>query len=298
MKKLAIAVTLTAGVLSLSACSSGDDSEVVVETNAGNITKDEFYQELKDRYGESVIQEMVTAEVLNDKYEVTDKEVDKEVQKTKDQLGEQFEMALQQQGIKDEDAYRDLVRISLLQEKALSEDIKITDKEIKQRYDRMKQEIEAQHILVKDEKTAKEVKKKLDEGGDFAKLAKEYSTDTATAKDGGKLGYFSAGKMDPAFEDAAYNLEVGKISEPVKSEFGYHIIKVTDKRDKKEDIGKFEDMKEDIRRQILNQKIDPTKAQAKIQGLLDDASVDPKDDDFEGLFKKEDTKKEDTKEDK
>ncbi|WP_188455217.1 peptidylprolyl isomerase [Virgibacillus oceani] len=292
MKKVAIAVTLTAGVLSLSACSSGDDSEVVVETNAGNITKDEFYQELKDRYGDAVIQEMVTAEVLDDKYEVTDKEVDKEVQKTKDQLGEQFEMALQQQGIKDEDAYRDLVRISLLQEAAISEDIEITDKEIKQRYDRMKQEIEAQHILVEDEKTAKEVKKKLDEGGDFAKLAKEYSTDTATAEEGGKLGFFSAGKMDPAFEDAAYNLEVGKISDPVKSEFGYHIIKVTDKRDKEEDIGKFEDMKEDIRRQILNQKIDPQKAQAKIQSLLDDAKIDPKDDDFEGLFEKEDSKEE------
>ncbi|WP_106498103.1 peptidylprolyl isomerase [Lentibacillus sp. Marseille-P4043] len=295
MKKLAIALTLSAGVLGLSACSNGDDSEAVVETDAGNVTKDEFYQALKDEYGDAVLNQMVTEKVLEDKYDVSDKEIDKEVKKAKDQLGDQFEMALQQQGIKDEDDFRNKLRLSLLQEAAVSEDIKISDDEIKERYERMKTEIEAQHILVEDEKTAKKVEKKLDEGGDFAKLAKEYSTDKATAEKGGDLGYFSVGKMDPAFEDAAYSLEKGEISDPVKSQFGYHIIKVTDKRDKDEDIGKFKDMKDDIRRDILNQKIDPQKAQDKISGLLEDADIKVEDEQFEGLFKTADDQKDDSK---
>ncbi|MGY0692863.1 peptidylprolyl isomerase [Virgibacillus sp. FSP13] len=295
MKKLAIALTLSAGVLGLSACSNGDDSEAVVETDAGNVTKDEFYQALKDEYGDVVLNQLVTEKVLEDKYDVSDKEIDKQVKEAKDQLGDQFEMALQQQGIKDEDDFRNKLRLSLLQEAAISEDIKISDEELKERYERMKTEIKAQHILVDDEKTAKEVEKKLDEGGDFAKLAKEYSTDKATAEKGGDLGYFSVGKMDPAFEDAAYSLEKGKISDPVKSQFGYHIIKVTDKRKKDEDIGKFKDNKDDIRREILNQKVDPQKAQEKISGLLEDADIKVEDEQFEGLFKSADDKKDDSK---
>ncbi len=298
MKKLVVALTLSAGVLGLSACSNDTSSDAVVKTDAGNITKEDFYNELKDQYGDQILQQMVTEEVLDDKYDVSDKEVDKEVKKTKDQLGDQFKMALQQQGIKDEDAFRKLVRFSLLQEAALSEDIDISEDEIKQRYDRMKTEIKAQHILVADEKTAKEVKKKLDEGGDFAKLAKEYSTDKATAENGGDLGYFSVGKMDPAFEDAAYSLEKGKISDPVKSQHGYHIIKVTDKRESEEDIGKFEDMKDDIRREILNQKIDPQKAQEKIDGLLKDADIKVEDKQFKDLFKTADDSKDEKKEGK
>lgn len=299
MKKTVIALTLAAGVLGLSACSNDDSSEAVVETDAGDITKEDFYKALKDQDGDAVLQQLVTAEVLNDKYDVSDKDVDKEVKKAKDQLGDQFDMALQQQGIKDEDAFRKMVRISLLQEAAVSEDVKVSDKELKERYDRMKTKVKASHILVKDEKTAKEVKKKLEDGGDFAKLAKKYSTDEGTTDQGGDLGFFSVGKMDPAFEDAAYSLKKGEISDPVKSQFGYHIIKVTDKK-KNEDIGKFEDMKNDIRRDILNQKIDPQKAQEKIDSLLDDADVKVKDDQFKDLFKKEDTSKDDgaKKEDK
>lgn len=287
MKKFAIAITLTASVLGLAACNSdeGDNSKVVAETNAGNITKEDFYEKLKDRHGDKVLQELVTVEVLSDKYEVTEEQVDKELQSVKDKLGDQFQMALQQQGFKGEEDFRNMLHISLLQEEAVAEDIEITEEDLKKQYDRMKTEIQAQHILVKDEKTAKEVKQKLDDGGDFAKLAKEYSTDKNNAEDGGKLGYFSAGKMVPKFEDAAYNMEVGNVSDPVKTQHGFHIIKVTDKRDKEKDIGSFEDNKEDIRRSLLNQRMDPQKAREKINGLLEDAEIDIKVDGLEDLFK-------------
>ncbi|MGM0941165.1 MAG: peptidylprolyl isomerase [Bacillota bacterium] len=294
MKKTAIAVTLTAGLFTLAACSSGDD-EAVVKTNAGDVTKEEFYQELKDRYGEKILQEMVTIEVLEDKYDVSDDKVDEEIKKMKDQLGDQFDAAVQQQ-FGSEDALRSVIKISLLQEAAVSEDVDIKEEELKDLYERKNTEIKAQHILVEDEKTAKEVKKKVDDGGDFAKLAKEYSTDTGSAEQGGDLGYFSSGQMVPEFEDAAYSMKKGEVSDPVKTQHGYHIIKVNDIRDKEENIGKYGDVKEDLRRELLSQKMDATKAQEKIDNILKDADIEVKIDKYKDMFEKEEAKesKEDT----
>ncbi|GAA0596113.1 peptidylprolyl isomerase PrsA [Virgibacillus siamensis] len=293
MKKLVAAVTLTAAVFTLSACSSGDDSEAVVETKAGNITKDEFYQAMKDQSGEQVLRKLVTVEVLENKYDVKEEEIDKEVKKVKERLGDKFDAALKQQGYTEE-SFRDVIKMSLLQEAAVAEDIKITEKELKEKYERMKMEIQASHILVKDKKTAKEVKKKLENGADFAKLAKEYSTDKKSAKKGGKLGYFSTGQMIPEFEDAAYSMKKGEVSKPVKSQYGYHIIKVTDKRKKKEDIGSFEDNKDDIRRTILNKRMDVNKAREKINNILQNSEIDVKVDGLEDMFK-QDKKKQDAK---
>ncbi|MBU8566899.1 peptidylprolyl isomerase [Virgibacillus pantothenticus] len=289
MKKTAIAVTLAVSVLALGACSSGDD-EAVVETKAGNVTKEEFYEALKDRHGEKVLQELVTMEVLGDKYDVSDDQVDEEIKKMKDQLGDQYDMAIEQQ-FGSEDELRNIIKISLLQEEAIAEDVKIKEEELKQLYDRKNTEVKAQHILVEDEKTAKEVKKKLDDGKGFSDLAKEYSTDDGSAKKGGDLGYFSAGQMVPEFEDAAYSMKKNEISDPVKTQHGFHIIKVNDKREKEEKLGKFEDVKEDLRRELLTKKMDPAKMQEKINKLIQDANVDVKIDKYKDIFKQNEEKK-------
>ncbi|HLR52370.1 MAG TPA: peptidylprolyl isomerase [Candidatus Avamphibacillus sp.] len=284
IKKLVVAATVSASIFGLAACSNGD-SEVVVETESGDITKEEFYNALKEQQGEKVLDTLVTMKVLEDNYEVSEEDIDKEVDTFKDQLGDQFEMWMQQQGFSDEDSFRQIIKLSLLQEKAASEDVEVTEEEMKERYDRMKTEIEAQHILVDDEETANEVKEKLDEGESFEDLAKEYSNDEENAEDGGSLGYFSVGQMVPEFEDAAYSLEVDEISEPVMSEFGFHIIKVTDKREVEEDIGSFEDNKDTIRRELLNEKIDPVEAQEKINKLMKDSNIDVKIDEYKDLYK-------------
>ncbi|TFJ93521.1 peptidylprolyl isomerase [Lentibacillus salicampi] len=285
MKKLTIAAVLTASILALAACNSGEgDSEVVAETSAGDVTKEEFYQEMKSQSGQQVLRQLVTFKVLSDNYDVSEEEVDQEVQKTKDQLGGQFEMFLQQQGIPDEEAYRDTIHLSLLQLEAAAEDMDIKEEDLKQRYERMKTEIQAKHILVGDEKTANEVKTKLEDGGDFGELAKEYSTDKASAENGGDLGYFSTGDMAPKFEDAAYNMEVDEVSDPVKSEHGFHIIKVTDKRDTEEDIGSFEDNKDTIRRNIINQRVDVQALQEKVNGMIQDADVNIQAEGLEDIF--------------
>ncbi|HLS09773.1 peptidylprolyl isomerase [Lentibacillus sp.] len=292
MKKITIAAALTASIFTLSACNSGGDSEVVAETSAGDVTKEEFYQEMKKQSGQQVMHQLVTQKVLNDKYDVSDEQVDKEVQKTKDQFGDQFEMFLQQQGIPDEQAYRDTIRLSLLQLEAAAEDMDITEEDLKQRYDRMQTEIEASHILVEDEETAKEVKNKLDDGGDFAELAKEYSTDSASAENGGELDYFSTGDMVPPFEDAAYSMEIGEVSDPVESQHGFHIIKVTDKRETEEDVGSFEENKETIRRNIINQRVDVQTLQQKINDMIQNSDVDVKAEGLEDMFEQNNSEQE------
>ena len=113
----------------------------------------------------------------------------------------------------------------------------ITEEKIKERYDasvkqfKPEDEVRARHILVKTEAEAKDIIKQLKGGADFAKLAMDKSGDTGSAKQGGDLGYFPKGEMVKPFADAAYGMKAGDVSEKaVKTEFGYHIIKVEDKR--------------------------------------------------------------------
>ncbi len=130
-----------------------------------------------------------------------------------------------------------------------------------------KDEVQARHILVDSEEQARELKKKIEDGADFAALAKEHSKDPGTKEDGGMLGYFSAGQMVPQFEQAAFSVEKGKISAPVKSQFGWHIIKVVDRRQKPPPT--FDEVKERILASMMHQK-----AQAAAAALRDKAKVE------------------------
>ena len=89
--------------------------------------------------------------------------------------------------------------------------------------------VKASHILVETKSQADFIKSKIDGGESFETMAKKYSK-CPSGENGGNLGYFEKGQMVPEFEDAAFELPVGKVSEPVKTEFGWHIIKVYDKK--------------------------------------------------------------------
>lgn len=92
------------------------------------------------------------------------------------------------------------------------------------------EEVHARHILVATEDEAKAIKAELDGGKDFAQLAQEKSTDPSAKQNGGDLGFFAKGMMVKPFEDAAFTMEVGAISNPVQSDFGWHVIKLEEKR--------------------------------------------------------------------
>lgn len=112
----------------------------------------------------------------------------------------------------------------------------IKDADVKREYDRLvakmkdEQEVRARHILVATEQEAKDIKARLDKGEAFEKLAAEVSKDPGSAKEGGDLGYFTKERMVKPFAEAAFKLKKGEISAPVKSDFGWHIIKLEDKR--------------------------------------------------------------------
>ena len=112
------------------------------------------------------------------------------------------------------------------------------------------QEIHARHILVESKAEAEEVAERLKKGEDFATLANEKSKDPGT--EGGDLGFFTRGRMVKPFEEAAFALDVGEVSEPVETPFGWHIIKVEEKRD--QPLPAFDQVKEIIIAQLLQKK--------------------------------------------
>ena len=136
---------------------------------------------------------------------------------------------------------------------------KVTDEEIRARYDKEiaatppANEVHARHILVKTKEEADAIVKQLDGGADFQKLANEHTTDPSGKTSGGDLGYFAAGQMVPEFEKAAFALEVGAFTkEPVQSQFGWHIIKLEDKRAQQPPA--FDQVKEQFRSLVLREK--------------------------------------------
>lgn len=131
----------------------------------------------------------------------------------------------------------DYAKFRILQEALLRDEMAkhpVSDKEIKARYEEEKaalgnKEYEVSHILVKDQKTAEDIEKKLAAGGNFAALAKEFSVDTGAKENGGDLGWNRPAVFVKPFADAVKNMKKGEISKaPVKTEFGWHIIKVND----------------------------------------------------------------------
>jgi len=114
------------------------------------------------------------------------------------------------------------------------------------------EEVDARHILVETEVTANEVYDKVGKGEDFTKLAVEFSQDPGSKADGGKLGYFTKGQMVKEFEDAAFALKKGEVSKPVKSKFGWHVIKVEDRREKP--LPTYDEVKDQIVNSMVQQK--------------------------------------------
>ncbi|HEC97685.1 MAG TPA: hypothetical protein ENI58_05940 [Nitrospirae bacterium] len=145
----------------------------------------------------------------------------------------------------------------MLLTKEIEQKVGVTDKEIKKYYDThpdefSKNRVRASHILVKTKKEAESLLKKLKAGANFATLAEKNSIDKGSAAKGGDLGFFGRGQMVPAFEKAVFSMKKGEISGPVKTQFGYHIIKLTGL--KKGQKVSYDKAKESLSKKLLTEK--------------------------------------------
>lgn len=253
--------------------------EIAVSTKNGNLTAEKYYDEIKENNITELI-DMIDHNILDKKYKKDKEEneaVEKQINQMKSNYGsneEQFKSILQQYfGVSTEKGLEEMLRLEYKRNKAVKEYISnhLTDKEIKNYYDEnVTGEIKASHILitadVKDDatdeekekaestakKTAEKVIKELEKGKKFENLAKKYSKDSATAENGGNLGYFDPSDMVEEFANAVKDLKNGEYTkEPVKTKYGYHIILRVDQKDKKE----LKEVKDSIKEKLTSQKI-------------------------------------------
>lgn len=232
MKKFTVSIVIISLLFAFGACAQkGEQRKGPYLAKVGNatITQADFERELKSlpefaqkffqgpEGKEKFLGELVKKELLYQ--EALKKGLDKDAE-----------------FIKKLEDFRKITLITQLLEKEIETKAKLTEQDARVYYDKHKDElasvsqIKASHILVKTEDEAKKILERLKKGEDFAAIAKNSSIDPGSAKKGGDLGYFSSGQMVPEFETVALKMKPGEISEPVQTKFGFHIIKVTDKK--------------------------------------------------------------------
>lgn len=256
-------ILIIAGIMAFAMISSMD--KTIASIDGEKINEDELYDALVAGYGADTLDLLITNKLVEleaDKagIKIKDEEIQKEIDVMVESYGDEKSLKeqLEASGSSMEALKKDIV-VYLQTKKLVEPRITVTDEEISTYFEDNKdtfaqaEQVEASHILVEDEKTAKKVAKEIEDGGDFAKLAAEYSTDTETADNGGSLGYFGKGDMVEEFENVAFDLDINKVSDPVKSEYGYHIIKVTGKKEAKN--ANLEDSKDVIKETLLSERL-------------------------------------------
>lgn len=275
-------------ILALTAITTGcgkeaklDDSEKnAVSLKGIEITATDYYNEIKENNISRLV-DMIDHRLFDEEYPRTDEE-DQSVKDQIDQLKEtygsndqMFEAAIQQYfGVEDEKELEDMFRLEFKRSEAVEDYVadNISKKDIEDYYDKnIIGDIKASHILITPDvdsdatdeekekaekaakKEAKSIIKELDEGKDFATLAKKYSDDTATKADGGDLGYFNTDDMDDNFIEAVKELKNDEYTEkPVKTQYGYHIILKVDQKEKP----KLKKVREEIKTTLAEAKLE------------------------------------------
>ncbi len=233
LRVLAGFASLLLGV-SLAACAGG----AIATVNGQPISQSAFTAKLEaSPVARGVLQQMVQNALImqyakSHHITITDQEVQQKENDLKQNFpnGSWSEM-LKARGLTEADVKQALTE-QLILTKALANQVTISPTQVQQYFAKnhaafdVPAEVQARHILVPDLATANKVEALLKKGGNFAALAKQYSTDPGSKDKGGELGWFRRGQMVPSFDKAAFSLPVGQISQPVKSPFGYHIIQV------------------------------------------------------------------------
>ncbi len=254
---------------SSSATGQSSDSAVVATVNGEQITKDKLIDLAPAEFVEQVLEQAILELLINQELDkanltISEADIDAAVDEQMEQIqkmfptAEELEMALMSQGMTMESLLNEIrsgIQPDVKMKKLLAPQIDVSDENISTYYEENKDrilaalEIRASHILVASEELANSLLQQIRDGADFAQLATEHSIDPGSGAKGGDLGFFRRGAMVPEFEQAAYSLEVDEVSGVVASDFGYHIIKVTDK----ETELTLEDNKEEIKDMLFRQ---------------------------------------------
>ncbi|WP_020619941.1 peptidylprolyl isomerase [Paenibacillus daejeonensis] len=242
----------------------GDD---VATVNGVGIPKETLYQELVKSGGEQTLDNLITEELIRQEFDksgvvVTDEDQNKEIESLKASYPEgEFELVLAQNGLTEE-ALKEQLYFQIGLRKYFEPQTNVTEEQVKEYYESIKDQlgtpaqVTASHILLETREEAEAVKAELDGGADFAELAREKSQDPGSKEQGGELGSFGPGAFNnPAFEDAAFALEAGGVSDVVESPSGFHIIKVTDKQEGV--TPPYEEQAEMLRNQLISQEANP-----------------------------------------
>ena len=303
MKKLIAVLLLVVMIMSLTACGdksdggtdlvkvgdaaiNADQLEQYLELTAflQNIDLTQFPEESLKSIRSQMLEDMISLETIKQYYAGKEKEVlpdtfEADLQSFLDEAKntEGVKTFLEEKGISDETLtqfyYNQFYRDAYFKE--IKAGMTTLEADAKAYYEANKDsfavdEVTASHILVKEEATAKEILEKLKAGEKFEDLAKQYGTD-GTKDTGGSLGTFGRGQMVAEFEEAAFALQPGEISDVVKTEFGYHIIKLTDKN---QGTKTYDEVKETITSTLVSQeaekKIKELKTSAKVEYLTKD----------------------------
>lgn len=289
-KKILLATAGLLSVVVLGAC-SGSSNEEIATMKGGKITVEDFYEEAKkEQTNQSLVRNMIIYKVFENAYgdKVSDKEVDKEYDKQAKQMGDSFESQLQSAGYT-EKSYKEYLKQSLAFQEGLKAHLKITDDDIKTAWESFHPEVTARIILASSEDDAKDIKKELDDGGDFEKIAKEKSQDSTTKDDGGEIKFDSQSSTVPSeVKEAAFKLKDGEVSDVITAmdsstyQSSYYIVKMKKNSSKGNDMDKYEKELKQIAEDT--QMADQTFSSEVISKELKKANVKIKDDSFENIL--------------
>lgn len=240
-------------------------SGVVAKVNGKSISKNELTDYMLQQGGQQALDSLINEKIIEQesvkqKIQVSEADIEKALAKTKASFSteDEFLQALKANSLT-LDSLKSSITLNLKVKGLMEAQSPITDEQITQYFESNKQtfatseQVKASHILVATEELAKEVKTKLAAGENFSDLATQYSTDEGSKAQGGELGFFGRGVMAKEFEDVAFSLGVNQVSDPVKTEFGYHIIKVEEKKAAKE--ANLEESKDQIKDTLLQDKV-------------------------------------------
>ncbi|WP_438444240.1 peptidylprolyl isomerase [Gorillibacterium sp. sgz5001074] len=251
--------------------------------NGQKITKDELYQVMVKQAGEAALDNLITEKLINQeadkkKVQITDQDIEGELKDIKAQFPDDaaFNDALTQNKLT-LDSLKEQIRTQVKVNKIFEGQMDLSDAKQKEYFDKNKdrygqpEQIEVSHILVAKKEDADKLLADLKGGADFAKAAKEKSTDPGSKDNGGSLGFVAKNQgLDPAFEEAAFKLGKGEMSGVVQSSFGYHIIKVTDK--KAAVVANYDEKKGQVKKDMVSEEVN-TKAGEWLQKLKTDAKI-------------------------